>query len=113
MSTNNRDIEINPLSQLYDELRLLLSGLVVKFASEADKYETFENRKYSDQYLSALNKTDSFGLYDFTSEEYRQAGVDNDEVILRYQKREIEHPAILEERLLLIRRNPHVHWRFL
>ena len=56
MSTNNRDIEINPLSQLYDELRLLLSGLVVKFTSEADKYETFENRKYSDQYLSALNK---------------------------------------------------------
>lgn len=105
MSTNNRDIEINPLSQLYDELRLLLNGLVVKFASEADKYETFENRKYSDQYLSALNKTDSFGLYDFTSEEYRKAGIDNDEVILRYQKREIEHPPILEERLLLLRRN--------
>ena len=84
MSTNNRDIEINPLSQLYDELRLILSGLVVKFASEADKYETFENRKYSDQYLSALNKTDNFGLYDFTSDEYRQAGIDNDEVILTW-----------------------------
>ena len=69
MASIPRDTDINPLSQLYDELKTILSGLVVKFSVKADAYETLETRKYSDTYIAAINKTDSFGLYEYTKDD--------------------------------------------
>ena len=104
MASIPRDTDINPLSQIYDELRTILSGLVVKFSIKADKYETLENRQYSDTYIAAINKTDSFGLYEYTKSEYIEAGVFDEELIKKYQNGEIEIPKALQNKLLLIRR---------
>ena len=86
MSNINKETDINPLSQLYDELKLILSGLVVKFSVKADKYETLENRKYSDTYIAAMNKTDSFGYYEYSDDEYNAVGVTDLELINQYRE---------------------------
>lgn len=99
-----KETDVNPLSQLFDELKTLLSGIVVKYSSEADKYETFENRKYSDTYIAAINKTDTMGYYDYSAKEYIDAGVSDPELIEKFQNGEIERSKTLNEKLLLNRR---------
>lgn len=105
MASIPRDTDINPLSQLYDELRTILSGLVVKFSVKADAYETLETRQYSDTYIAAINKTDSFGLYEYTVKEYNAVGVYDEELIDKYQNGNIDTPKEIQNKLLLNRRD--------
>lgn len=100
----NRENDINPLSSLYDNMKTIVSGIVVKFSSEADKYETFETKRYADEYLSALRKIDSFGIYDYTIEEYNEAGIMDNTEIKYYQEEVVSIPKSLQTKLLEIRR---------
>lgn len=105
MASISRDTDINPLSQLYDELKIILSGLVVKFSVEAEKEETLEVRKYVDTYIAAVNKTDSFGLYEYTDAEYNAVGVYDEYIISQYREGVISTPSVIREKLLLNRRS--------
>lgn len=100
----NKEAELNPLSQLYDELNTILSGLVVKFSVEADKYETFETKKYSDEYIAAINKRDTYGYFNYTVDEYNAVGVYDSFTISKYQNGEIPVPSHIEDKLLVNRR---------
>ena len=99
-----KETDVNPLSQLFDELKTMLSGIVIKYSCEADKYETFENRKYSDTYIAAVNKTDTMGYYDYSVKEYMDAGITDTELIEKFQNGDIERSKLLNEKLLLNRR---------
>ena len=98
------DTDMNPLADLYGNLEKILSTLVVKFSCEADKYETFENRKYSDSYIAAMKQTDSFEIYDYTEKEFKDVGVNNDDIIQYYKDNESRIPANIQEKLLANRR---------
>lgn len=56
-------MQVNPISQLYSDFVAILNGVVVKFKSEADKYETLDSKKASDGYITAYLKEDKFETY--------------------------------------------------
>ena len=60
--------KINPLASLYSDLITIIENSVIKYSVEAEKNETLEVRKYSDRYLDALSKKDSFHVYEYTTE---------------------------------------------
>ena len=67
------NVETNPLQSIYADLEEILNTLVIKYSYNAELYETLETRKYSDQYLDALDSKDTFYTYQFTLAEYTAA----------------------------------------
>ena len=56
-------MEINPLSQLYQDFIVIINQCVVKYNTLADKNETLETRRKADEYIRAYLKEDSFNTY--------------------------------------------------
>ncbi|HAU88256.1 MAG TPA: hypothetical protein DCW90_23110 [Lachnospiraceae bacterium] len=67
------DVEQNPLASLYDDITDILDSIIIKYSYNAEMYETFDIRKYTDQYLDALEQKDTFYTYDFATAEYMTA----------------------------------------
>lgn len=100
----NKITEINPLSQLYNELKKILSDIVIKFSVKADSYETLESRKYSDMYIDAVNKTDKFRIHTYTEAEYNDVGITDSNAISFYNENPGKVPKNLQDKLLENRR---------
>ena len=56
-------MQVNPISQLYTDFITVLEKSVIKYKSEADKYETLDIKKASDGYMRAVLKEDNFETY--------------------------------------------------
>jgi len=69
--------EVDPLSELYSDLKNILSEIIIKFSYKAQKYETLETRKYVDEYLDALQEKDIYEGYDYTNDEFIAVGLYN------------------------------------
>ena len=106
----------NPLSSLYSDIEQILKSCIIKYSYNAELYETLETRKYSDEYLDALDEKDTFFVYfDYTEEEYLKAidsihpgFVITDETYNQIYKWQADPNTVTEEMqqaLLKIRRN--------
>ena len=96
--------DIDPLSQLYDNLKTIVSDMVVKFSVLAEKAETFESKRNADEYISALDEMDEFGLYEYTTEDFNAVGIYNEDAIKLYKADRYEIPKQIREQLLINRR---------
>lgn len=61
---NNRQ---SPISEYLLKLQLIVSNTVFKNKTEANKYETLASVEAGDMYVHAVNKTDTFELYQYNS----------------------------------------------
>lgn len=61
---NNRQ---SPISEYLLKLQLIISNTVFKNKTEANKYETLASVEAGDMYVHAVNKTDTFELYQYNS----------------------------------------------
>ena len=72
-------------TMLYDDLKTLISSSVIKFGFEAEKYESFEKKKYSDEYLDAVQGLDNFFTYEaYTHDELVAVGITDEVMIAQY-----------------------------
>lgn len=67
------DVTINPLSSLYADLETILNSIVIKYSYNAELYENLETRKYSDEYLSALQELDNFYTHSYAIADFIEA----------------------------------------
>ena len=56
-------MQIDPLKQLYTDFMVVIKQCVIKYKTEADKYETLETKKASDAYIKAYRGEDVFETY--------------------------------------------------
>ena len=56
-------MQINPITQLYNDFITILDKSVIKYKSKADVYETVETKKASDAYIRAYLNEDKFETY--------------------------------------------------
>ena len=103
MSTRTSS-KINPLASLYTDLITIIQNCVIKYNAEAEKNETLEVRKYSDTYLDALSKKDSFHRYEFSTAEYNTIGIYDQSIIDFYLSNPYKVPSSLQLQLLDLRR---------
>ena len=96
--------KINPLASLYSDLITIIENSVIKYSVEAEKNETLEVRKYSDRYLDALSKKDSFHVYEYTTEEYNTIGIHDQSIINYYLSNPYKVPKSIQTQLLDLRR---------
>lgn len=97
--------DINPIENVYSYIYTIVNGLVIKYSSIADEKETFENRKYFDEYYDALMKTDFFMLHKYTPEEYNAVGIMDPHIYNEYMKNPSTVPNEYQELLLENKRN--------
>lgn len=67
------EVTINPLSSLYADLEKILKSLVIKYSYNAEMFENLETRKYSDEYLDALQGLDNYFTHTYTTEDMVEA----------------------------------------
>ena len=94
----------NPIQGLYDEYMKIIKGSVIKYSYIADAYETFEMRKYVDGYLDAYYKRDSYDLYTYTEDEFKEIGIEDPVLIHNYLTHPDDVPKIYQNRVLDVRR---------
>lgn len=63
------------INNLLTYLKKILSDIVIKDKKEADKYETASSLKNAELYTMAVEKMDSFEMYDYNREDIVNAGV--------------------------------------
>ena len=56
-------MQVNPISQLYNDFITILNTTVIKYRSEADKYETLDSKREADGYMIAYLEEDNFDTY--------------------------------------------------
>lgn len=56
-------MQVNPITQLYNDFIRILDKSVIKYKSKADEYETVETKKSSDAYIRACLGEDKFETY--------------------------------------------------
>lgn len=56
-------MQVNPITQLYNDFNAILDKSVIKYKSKADVYETVETKKASDAYMRAYLNEDKFETY--------------------------------------------------
>lgn len=56
-------MQINPITQLYNDFITILDKSVIKYRTEAEKYETVETKKAADGYMMAYMQEDKFETY--------------------------------------------------
>lgn len=67
------DVTINPLSSLYADLEAILKSCIIKYSYNAEIFEDLETRKYSDEYLDALQELDNFFTYEYSRNDFVSA----------------------------------------
>ena len=69
---------LDPLYGIYDDIAYIVKNVVIKYNYLAEKNETLESKMNGDQYLTAMNKMDSFNDYtSYTREDCEKAGMTN------------------------------------
>ena len=64
MATDKYRTELDPIGDLYADLSTLVKGSLIKFSYRAEENENFETKKYSDEYLDAVQGLDTFFTYE-------------------------------------------------
>lgn len=84
----------NPMAEYLLKLQLIVSNTEFKNDEEARKYETLETRLKGDQYVSAVNKTDTFESHQYSDVEVydvlAKRGYDEDRIFAL-----IKNPAMI------------------
>lgn len=63
----NDNSKQSPISEYLLKLQLIVSNTEFKNKTEANKYETLESAEAGNIYVHAVNKTDTFELYQYDS----------------------------------------------
>ena len=56
-------MQVNPITQLYNDFITILDKSVIKYKNEAEKFETVETKKSADGYIMAYLQEDKFETY--------------------------------------------------
>lgn len=101
---DRQQTDLNPIANVYDSIRDLISGMIVKMGYKMDSKEGLETRKYVDSYIDAIKEADVYEGYDYTANEFIAVGIDDKTTIRYYQTHAKELPVVYREKLLKNRR---------
>ena len=77
----------NPLENLYEDFERIVKQTVIKYNTIAEAYETFETKALADQYMSALEGSDTFFSYnDYDVNDVYAAGLDYSQLLIEQVK---------------------------
>ena len=86
------------IDNIFNEIKLIIPTLTIKFDKEAKLLDTLETLKESDRYVSAILKIDSFNTYrQFDSQSIINAGVTNLELVRQYSENKLLIPYNLRD----------------
>lgn len=100
------DRMLDPSGNLYDSFMKIINAITIKYSYYAQKYETTETRLASDRYMDAMQKQDTFDLYnDYTRTELLTVGITDEKILKEVSNGNIDAiPSRYKEQLLLLRR---------
>lgn len=101
------DSRVNAIQTLYKSLMELVEGITIKYVFKGEACETLKTKQDADQYISAVNKTDTFLSYtDYSDEEYDAVGFTDTDLIyeIRLTGAISKVPQRYQDQLLLLRR---------
>ena len=85
MATDKYRTELDPIGDLYADLSTLVKGSLIKFSYRAEENENFETKKYSDEYLDAVQGLDTFFTYEsYDADELKKAGIETTDMYETY-----------------------------
>ena len=100
-------LKLNPMQNVYREFRKIINKVTIKYTYKAAQYDTLEIKQAADEYIDAVEKTDSFYSYsDYTVEELNAVGITDYSIIHEVLRNNIEViPNFYRDQLVENRRN--------
>lgn len=88
-----------------NQLMQFFSKMIIKNDAMAERYETTDSKKAARKYIAAMDKTDSFTLYEdlYTREDLKKVGI-KEEQIDYYMSNLLTLPDEAKEKLMLMKR---------
>lgn len=101
---DRHESDINPISQIHSKLWTLISEMIVKNGTKADRDETLETRKYVDSYMDAMYQRDIYEGYTYNQDDFFAVGITDEFSINHFINHPDEVPQTYKELLFLNKR---------